>query len=217
MKKTDALIRKFVAEQLRWDSRIGLAKIKVSVKNGDVTLAGTVPNYYAKGAALKDVVKIGGYRLIINKLKIKPLKEFIDEEIKENVERALFWNLLLDENDIKVTVKEGVVTLKGVVLFYWQKESVENSASVNGVIDIINKIAVVPTRNIADEDIAKDIIKAMERDGQLEVNNINVKVIDRKVTLTGQVPSRLAYESATENALYTWGVIDLVNKLEIII
>lgn len=211
----DAQMKKMIIEQLRWDNRISECDIKVGVKNGEVTLIGEVPTYFAKKVARDDVAKVANYALLIDKLKVKSPKLIYDQKLKKNIESNLFWNLLINENDINVAVKNGIVTLGGTVLFYWQKEKAQENAEIDGVIDVINNIAIVPIRDLADEEIAADIVQALTRDPLVNEADIDVKVKDREVTLTGSIPSWAAFKSATDDVIYTWGVVGLKNDLKL--
>ncbi|MFW6285772.1 MAG: BON domain-containing protein [Nanoarchaeota archaeon] len=64
-----------------------------------------------------------------------------------------------------------------------------------------------------DEDIKKDIIDSLYWDSRIDVSNINVEVNEKKVILTGNVPTYLAKNAATDNAILVEGVISVVNNL----
>ncbi len=66
-----------------------------------------------------------------------------NEELQKDVLEAISWEPLLNAAEIGVIVKDGVVTLTGVVDSYAKKEEAENAAkSVTGVKVVVEKIDV---------------------------------------------------------------------------
>jgi osmotically-inducible protein OsmY len=128
----------------------------------------------------------------------------------------LIWDSSLEAADIEVNVENGITTLKGNVDAFWKKAEAANIASsVTGVLGVKNLLVVVPNEDVVDEVIAKDIISALRRSGKVNPENLNIKVKNGKVTLSGTVPSRKAFEAAYEAALYTTGVVEVDNNLVI--
>lgn len=84
-----------------------------------------------------------------------------------------------------------------------------------GVIVIENHLAVVPTEDIIDQQIAEDIMRTIDAKANVEADDINVTVKDGVVTLTGTVPSWTARRSAFDAALYTTGVVGVENRLTV--
>jgi osmotically-inducible protein OsmY len=61
-----------------------------------------------------------------------------DLEVKNNVESELSWEPGIDAAEIGVAVKDGIVTLTGRVLSYWEKvEAEQPAARVLGVKAIV--------------------------------------------------------------------------------
>ena len=66
-----------------------------------------------------------------------------DEAIKRDVEAELRWDPEIDASDVTVTVADGIVTLAGFVLNYFDKEQAEADAKrVAGVVGLANDIEV---------------------------------------------------------------------------
>lgn len=214
MDKTDEQIKKDVTDQLYWNSSVDASDVKVDVSNGKVTLTGTVPTYTARTSAGNDAWIVRGVRTVENDLTVDYALEVpSDEEIRQQIEDNLFWNTLIDEKEIDVKVSAGMVTLEGDVDMYWKKSRVEELADVNGVIGVTNKIAVVPTDKRTDKEIADDVVGALTRNVLITIDDIDVKVEDSTVTLTGEVDSWNAYRAAEDAAFYTLGVIEVQNDL----
>lgn len=215
--RRDEVLKKDVIDQLFWDDRVDASEINVSVENGTVTLKGTVGTYSAKGAASTDAWAIEGVSSVNNNLTVEYPETFevpTDDEIKANVETSLSLNLSIDVSDIDVAVTAGIVTLEGSVDAYWKKVRAENIASgITGVLDIINKITIVPTENFIDKDIAQDIMDSISRNYKVNVDNVDVKVEDGNVTLSGTVDDWSAYRAAMDAAEFTAGVVDVEDNL----
>jgi osmotically-inducible protein OsmY len=72
---------------------------------------------------------------------------------------------------------------------------------------------VVPTGDIIDETIGREIVDALERNANVDVDMVDVKVENGTVTLAGMVPNWRARRSAYEAALFTRGVINIRDNL----
>jgi osmotically-inducible protein OsmY len=205
----DEEIKKNVVEQLYWDNKVDASNIKVTVREGRVTLSGTVQNYPARSSARLDAFMVRGVNSVADNINVCYRVNAPDDESIETIAKSVIqWNPDLKEDNIDATVDNGKVFLTGTVDTMWKKIKAENIVSnVDGVLSIINKIAVIPTGDIIDENIAKDIIAAIERNVSLDVEDVNVKVEDGLVTLTGTVPSSIAHRAANEAAIYTYGVV----------
>lgn len=189
----------------------------MKVSANKVMLTGTVPSYRALNAAAEDAWNIVGVKDVDNLLTVRFLSTFIpptDEQIKDNAKNTLLRDADVNSIDIDISVVGGVVTLKSTVAAYWTKYKAEHLISyLNGVFDVENKLAVAPTESFIDKDIAQDIENAIDRNIDLNAEDITVKVEDGKVTLTGRAPTFYAKRKAYEIALFTMGVVDVQSNL----
>jgi osmotically-inducible protein OsmY len=216
---TDEELQTQVIDKLHWDDRVNAADVGVTVNDAKVTLRGTVPSYRAKALAEQDTKEIEGITEVFNHLQVQypdTIPVPIDEEIASNVANGLSWDPDIDADKIDVSVIGGLLTLRGTVDAYWKKFQVEDIGyGITGVIDIINELAVVPTKKPQDEEIARSIENALERNTFVEAEDVNVVVEDGRVTLTGFVPNWGAWRAAHNVATYTKGVIKVVDGLAI--
>ena len=213
---TDETIKTQVVDQLFWDSRVDAADVGVTVKKGGVTLKGVVPSYQAKSAGLWDAYLVRGVTFVDNQLTVKYPKVPTDDKIKEYVGNVLMWDMNLDSSNITVLVDGGIVKLTGTTKSYWEKSlAEEDSYRVGGVIDVTNELGIVLSGSWTDERVAKDIESAIERNFNVEVNDVDVKVSEGTVTLSGVVPNWTARYAAYECARYTSGVFEVKNELTI--
>lgn len=217
---TDEQIKKEIEEQLKWDSRIGIADINVEVDNGSVLLSGAVPSHLVRQAASEDAWVIRGVDDVNNSLILSyPATVIIppDEGVKTNVETVIGLNPALNETKMNISVQKARVTIEGEVGVYWKLSLVEDLVwNVVGVAGLVNKLVVVPSRVFTDEEIANDIIAAINRNIAIaHSETINIKVEDGKVILSGSVPDWNAYSAAYDTVFYTSGVKDIEDKLVI--
>jgi osmotically-inducible protein OsmY len=217
MNKTDEQIKKDIVDQLYWDVRVDASDVKVDVNNKKATLKGTVPSYAARSAAEADASTISGVMSVKNLLTVKYPPDFAaptDTEIKFHIENLLLWNPDIDPSNIIISVSAGLVTLEDTVDAYWKTIEVEKIVSaVKGVLNVTNKLAVVPTKDFLDQTIAADIVSAIDRSISVDAESVDVKINKGIVTLSGTVPDWSGYRAAINAAKYTVGVIDIDDKL----
>jgi osmotically-inducible protein OsmY len=164
-------------------------------------------------------MSIPGVRAVKNFLRITHPEITLvpgDDEIKKSIESVLKWNSYIEEAELDIIVEEGIVSLKGTVDLPWKKERIEQMAyNIFGVVEVINQLGVVPTKNIVDQVIAEDIAAAFERNANIDSDVIDVKVEDGNVVLSGTLPNWNAFRAAYEIALHTAGVVSVVNDLSV--
>jgi len=118
--------------------------IEVDVNDGIVDLEGTVPSLSHKRLAGVLAWWVPGSQDVINSLEVKPPEEDSDEEITEAVVLVFEKDKLVNHSNIKVTTRNYVVTLNGVVKSEIAKEAAEDDAwYVWGVNDVKNRLEVV--------------------------------------------------------------------------
>lgn len=212
-------IKKDVIDQLYWDDRVDAGNITVSIEDGTVILEGSVASFAEKNAASADAWSVHGVRAVANKITVafpSTIEVPTDEEIRENVKKALELASDIEDKDIVVIVNDGIVILKGSVPSYWQKSRIEHIiAGITGVFEINDILTIVPTKSFIDKEIAGDIISALERNYSVDAEKIDVLVEDGIVTLSGDVNDWRAYDAAMNTASFTAGIIDIVDHLEI--
>ena len=88
-----------------------------------------------------------------------------DDDIKRDVEEELRFDPDIDETDIAVAVKDGVVTLSGFARSYGQRRAAEAAAKrMSGVLGVVNDLEVrLPIiHRRPDPDIARDAVQAIK-------------------------------------------------------
>jgi osmotically-inducible protein OsmY len=121
-------------------------KIKLTVKDGWITLQGDVDWYYQKNAAEFAVKYLSGVKGVTDNIKVKPqVPQVSTIEVKDKIEDALKRNAELDARRISVQAADGEVTLRGNVHSWFEKDEAESAAwAAPGVTKVSNQIAVVP-------------------------------------------------------------------------
>ena len=141
-----------------------------------------------------------------------------DAKIKEDVLQELAWQSGIDKTDIGVIVKDGVVTLTGVVDSYSKKIEAENAAkSVYGVKAVAEDIEVKYTagKGKTDTEIAKAVIDAFKWNSSIPDETIKVKVEDGWIYLSGEVAWAYQRSAAKRAVEKLFGVKGVINNISI--
>jgi osmotically-inducible protein OsmY len=122
---------------------ISSEKIKVIVKNGWITLEGQVEWQYQRSTAEHSVRRIKGLKGVSNMIQLKPHAQ--PSEIKRKIQEAFRRNAEVDSNRIIVEADGSVVTLKGTVRSWVEREEAERAAwAAPGVTSVVDQIVVSP-------------------------------------------------------------------------
>jgi osmotically-inducible protein OsmY len=142
--ESDSQIRAIVATQIDWAPEITSQDISIAVRDGLVTLTGFVHNDYEKLAAERAAISVYGVKGVANDVEVTHGAR-TDPEIAREVVRALEGNVTLPKDRITVTIKDGYVTLDGIVEGNHQRTEASACAHrVRGICGLENKILVRP-------------------------------------------------------------------------
>jgi osmotically-inducible protein OsmY len=205
--KTDAQIKDHVIRELKWDTRVDENEIGVEVKQGVVSLTGYVTSWGKKVGAADAAHRVHGVLDVANDIKVRfpGSPERTDADVAKAVRQALEWDVFVPQKRIQSTVSDGLVTLKGTVDFYGQKQDAEHAIrNLEGVRGVINEIEVLFEANA--EKVRRSIEEALGRYAIHEAKGIAATVKDGEVTLTGKVKSWAERRAIVGAAYGTAGV-----------
>lgn len=219
MPEKDEKIKQHIIDHLTWDASVNASEVNVSVKNGKVELRGNVQNYTARVAAERNAYQVSGVTEVSNFLDIRfPPTQTMpsDDEINDNISRILSWNGNIDVSEVAVSTEDNVVQLKGEIGSYWEKNVIEEILNgVRGVVEVKNQLSVKPKLKALDINIKNDIESAFERTNLINEDNIDVEVNKAVVTLKGAVRNFFIKSQAHNIAIYTTGVVDVVDEMTV--
>ena len=145
---------------------------------------------------------------------IRPVKS--DMELQRDVSEELIWDPAVNAAQIRVEVKDGVVTLAGRVEYFAERWAAEWAAKrVSGVKELAVEIEVKPIRfrGLKDADIARAAENALKWHAHVPQNRIKVTVEKGRITLEGEVEKQFEKETARQVVLYLAGVKGVSNQI----
>lgn len=225
--RADWQIERDAEEALLHDTATDSWEIQVEVENNVATLEGRVDSWQEKQLAAKVVKGVKGVKGIDNDITVEYDTERTDYEIKQDIAKALHWDILVDDALIDVKVDDGKVELSGTVGSAAEKHQAYWDAWVTGV-KAVDQDGLVVKYWARNDRLRKDKYK-VKPDGEIEqavedamlydprVNSLKVQtdVDNGFVTLRGKVDSLEAKRAAAHDARNTVGVAGVTNRLRI--
>jgi len=211
--RSDNSLRDDVLLELKWDPKISSASdIGVAVKDGVVTLTGFVPSFWEKDAAEKAAKRVYGVKGVANDIEVKLFWQRTDPEIARAAVRELESHVSIPADRIKVTVKDGWVTLEGTVDWEYQKSLAQSAMKkLKGVSGVTNKIQVTPKASAAE--VKSKIEEALRRSAELDARRITVEIEGSTVKLYGSVSSWAERDEAERAAWSAPGTTMVENHI----
>jgi len=119
--------------------------VSANVKDGVVTLTGSVTMPYKKDDIEKRVAKIDGVTSVVDRIDVLPVSQF-DDELRVRIARRLygnsnFWNYSIMPNPpIHIVVSRGRVTLTGVVNTEVDRMLARSIAAQSGALSVTSEL-----------------------------------------------------------------------------
>ncbi|PRY07270.1 osmotically-inducible protein OsmY [Pontibacter ummariensis] len=214
--RTDAQIQQDVMAQIKWNPLLNATEIGVAVKDGVVTLSGRVDTYEKKLQAEKEATRVVGVKALAEDIQVgvSPGSKKTDAEIAAAVVHALKWHTSIPDEQIRVKVEEGVVTLEGEVEWAFEREAARNAViHLTGVKTLLNFISLKPKTRPAD--LKQRIHEAFQRAATLDAEQIQVEISGTKAVLRGYVRSFAEKEDAEKAVWRAPGILFVENKLRL--
>jgi osmotically-inducible protein OsmY len=128
---------------LRANVSVPMRDLKMVVRDGWVTLEGTVDAGYQREIAENCVSHLHGVRGVTNMLAVKPFTTVSD--VKTKIEAAFRRHAQIDAQKIHISTTNGTVMLSGEVPSWQERREAESAAwAAPGVTRVENTIAVRP-------------------------------------------------------------------------
>lgn len=184
----DISLRQDVLDELEFEPSLDAAHIGVAVEKGVVTLTGHVSSYAQKIAAEKAVQRVQGVRGVAEELQVRYPndKKVADDEVAQRALAIIAWDATVPDDQVRVKVEKGWVTLSGEVGWQYQRASAEQAVrKLSGVRGVTNLLGVRP--QIEASDIRRHIEGALKRSAEVEAEGIRIDVEGGKVKLSGKV------------------------------
>jgi osmotically-inducible protein OsmY len=138
-KKSDKQLKSDVLAEFEYEPSVNAADIGVLVKDGAVTLNGYATSYGEKWDAVRVVKRVAGVKAVADDIQVKLPDSRLrtDGDIAAAAAHEIDWSTTIPSGTVKITVRDGWITLEGVVEWWYQKTAAENAvlylAGVKGV------------------------------------------------------------------------------------
>ena len=193
--------------------------IAIKSKDGAVTLSGDVLDEAHKPMAQDTVEALPGVKSVDNNIVIKNDKS--DTWLKMKIQTALLFHSNVRASKTKVSVKNGIVTLKGKAQSLAQKElTTQYTKDVEGVKGGKNEMTMAKhhettSDKIDDASITAQIKMTLMMHESTSTIQTKVTTIHGEVTLSGQAKNDAERDLVTKLAEDVEGVNNVVNNMTI--
>lgn len=139
----DVRIKTAMESVIEEDGHLDLDELRVSSHNGIVKLGGTVLTGDEKALAGLLATQVPGVRGVENDIAVvPPLNQ--DVKLEKRAENTLLQNPLLHITELKIRVRYGVITLRGIVREESERRLTDQLLSdLPGVVKVKNKLEVL--------------------------------------------------------------------------
>ncbi len=141
--RADPDIAQAAANALMWNASVPLNSVQTTVRNGWITLTGTVDWHYQRQTAERAVEHLYGVKGVANSILLKPHASASD--VKAKIENAFKRSAEIDATHVQVEARDGQIILRGTVKSLNEREEAERAAwAAPGVKAVDDRIVVAP-------------------------------------------------------------------------
>ncbi len=216
-RKSDVELRDEVLAEIKWDTRLEPTEVGVEVKNGVVTLSGTVDSWAKRLAAKEAAHRVFGVLDVANDVVVhtRTSPGRTDADIAEQARLALEWDVFVPHEQIHTTVSNGVLTLDGEVGTASQRSDAERAVRyLTGVLAVSNNIKVKSA--VRSAEVKQAITSALQRHANWEADHVSVEVTDGGVRVEGTVDSWTERDAVLSAVWGTRGVRSVDDRIAIL-
>ncbi len=217
----DRAIQEQVERKLKGDGN--LKNVRASVKDGMVTLEGSVKLYRDKVRAERNARGVRGSEGVRNLVQVQT-DRVPDEQLREKLAEKLAYDRI-DRgqmfNNMTLKVENGVVTVGGDVRDDADRDSaLDIVARAPGVVEVIDQIHVAPVSNF-DDDLRIRTARAIYGDPVLQKYGLNpvapIRIVVERgnITLYGVVDNELDHRTAVMRAKQVAGGFTVTDRLAV--
>jgi osmotically-inducible protein OsmY len=216
----DAAVQAQLAQKLQQKSEF--KNVQSTVKNGTVTLTGSVETYKqkldAEKLARKSDKQVGNVRDLVEVSSNVP-----DAQLRKKLANSLAYDRVgyadVPFNVVTLNVNDGVVTLGGAMATYpAYDDALSLAANTKGVKQVVNNMKVLPTSGM-DDSLRWRLFRAIYGDNVLSkygsdpTKPIRIVVDNGHIALYGQVQSQAEVNIAGIRANGVFGGFSVENHL----
>lgn len=137
-----------------------------------------------------------------------------DQQLRESVTRELEWEHRIASKEIGIAVHNHVVTLSGFAHSYVEKLAAEKAAKrVYGVKDVLNHLEVKQGIVMADAELDREAVQALQRNFTVPDTRIEVTVKNGEIALEGNVDWHFQKDAAEAAVRDLAGVKSVSNRI----
>jgi osmotically-inducible protein OsmY len=202
-------------------------KVKISASDGVVTLSGSVSDESDKLVARHIAEALPDVKSVDNRIEIKGEHpaEKSDIWIGMKVKGVLMYHRNVNALKTEVSVKDGIVTLKGEAANQAQKTlTAEYTKDIDGVKEVINEMTIAAnhesdTQTMAekmdDASISAQVMMVLLTHRSTSLVNTKVETQDGEVTLTGMAENDAEKSLVNKLVADIQGVVSVKNQMAV--
>lgn len=144
IRRSDAQLAAAIRLSLEWDAFVDHTCIRSTVSNGWVTLEGEVPAWSDHDEVERAIRNLTGVRGLTNRITVTP-PAVSPGMVRRSIEHALERRAARDAKQVAIDLRDGRVTLSGVVHSWTEKQAVVGAArGTPGVREIQDQLRIEP-------------------------------------------------------------------------